>query len=139
MNQLRNSLTYIVLAVAFLLEMILIASQVNHGRREGHEVGSWAVRMSDGWTRFFAWTVAILVAWAFVRLAARLSLGSMCGLLGAVVLIEVLWGKILPRPQNSWELALAFALGAVLMLWHVLSETDFVSNARGRLAAIWGH
>ena len=139
-TQLRNNLAlFVALGLATLMEVLLITSQVNHARRSGHEVGYWAIRMGDRWTSIFAWVVTILVGWVFIALTARIILPALAALIGAVVLVELCFGKILPRPQDSWELALAFALGALFMLWHALQETDFVQNARDRLSAVFGH
>lgn len=139
MAELRKAFTWVLLGACFLLEMILIASQENKFHNAGHEVGDWGVRMSPHTTSFISWLVALGVGLVFVRLAAQLNFAGLGGMIIAVGLIEFLWGHILPRPQNTWEFAVAFALGALAMLFHVVSETDFASNARQRLQHLWSH
>jgi hypothetical protein len=128
-------------SIAAVLELLLITSVANATQGVGSEFGPWGIHMSSGLSSVVSWVVTVLAAIAFVMFFAGLQFGGMIAVMGLVVLVELLWGRALPTPQNRWDLALAFVAGAFAMFLVALSRTEFIENARTRLGAIWhtGH
>jgi hypothetical protein len=123
-------------AVAGVLELVLIASQGNHHRRHGHYSGPWAVRMAHSASHTVSWAVVVLIGIAFVSVWAAVRIWWMLGIILASTLIELLWEHDLPRPQNQWGYAVAFLVGAFAMFAQAVSRTNFVADARARLRSI---
>jgi hypothetical protein len=138
MQRLRNLLPYVLLAVAGVLEWVIVTHLHNAGKLPGDESGPWSFRGLDGaWLGIFSWAVVVCVAVVFVVFFVAVNLGGMLGLMLLGVLVELTWGRDLPRPQNRWDLGLAFLAGAMMMFVAALRQADFIGNARTRLGAVW--
>jgi hypothetical protein len=131
-------LPYVLLAVAGILEWVIVTHIHNATQLPGHESGVWSFRGLDGvWLGIFSWTVVIFVAVVFVSFFVSMQLLGMLGLMALGIIVELTWGKVLPKPQNRWDLGLAFLAGAMMMFIAALRQANFIGHAQGRLKALW--
>lgn len=138
MERIRNSVSWLLLAAGLVLEFFLLTSLANQYRDPGQEFGFWGVEMGSNASQTVAWIVVAAIGFAFIAFWAALQLAVMAGIIGTAVLIQLLWGRELPHPQDEWGYGLAFLLGALAMFVQAVSRTDFLERARERLGRLWG-
>jgi hypothetical protein len=137
MKWFKSRLPYVLFAVSSVLELLLITSVANSHLVVSNGFGPWALNLSGGLEGVISWTVVIFLAFSFVMFFGELQFWGMLATMVMIVLVELLWGRVLPSPQNRWDLALAFVAGAFMMFLVALSRTEFIENAKAKLRPIW--
>lgn len=136
LHNLRNRFAVALFVVAVVLEEILVTGRANVHRGVGHEAGPWAVRLplhTSHWAEFLAWFVLVLAAFAFVRFLAEGDLVWVAALIAVTIIFEVLHFHDLPFPQNTWWVALAWAIGVIQTIVEIVRSADIHQRIRDAL------